>query len=91
MICQDAIYLFGHAPIIFPSVLGVPVAYSPAYYVHLVLLHGSLAPRIGADLLSLPGLRRVGGMLNAAAIVLFLGATLVAVLRERRRLRTESV
>jgi hypothetical protein len=32
--------IFGHAPIIVPAVLGVRVAFSPGFYVHLALLHG---------------------------------------------------
>ena len=58
---------FGHAPIIFPSVLRVPVACRPAFYVHLALLHVSLAGRTVADLAALPGLCRWGAMINAAA------------------------
>lgn len=80
--------IFGHAPIIFPSVLRVPVAYRPAFYVHLAVLHLSLAGRTAADLAALPGLRRWGGMINAAAIVLFLVATAASAVSERRRLRS---
>ena len=76
--------IFGHAPIIFPSVLGVPVAYRPFFYIHLAALHISLAMRVWGDLAAVPVLRRWGGMLNAAAIILFLVATVLFTLRERR-------
>ena len=75
--------IFGHAPIIFPSVLGVPVAFSPVYYVHLAALHLSLVLRMWGDLAAAPVLRRWGGMLNAAAIALFLVATVSFTLRAR--------
>ncbi len=79
--------IFGHAPIIFPSVLGAPVAYRPGFYAHLALLHVSLGLRVVGDLGGLPALRRWGGLLNAAAVVLFLVATASSTVRERRRLR----
>ncbi len=72
--------IFGHAPIIFPSILGVSVFYRPRFYVHLGLLHLSLLLRIVGDLAGLAGLRRFGGLLNAAAVLLFLGSTAAAVL-----------
>jgi len=63
--------IFGHAPIIVPAVLGRAIAYRPAFYVPLALLHASLALRLFGDLWPwLPG-RRWGGLLNALAILLF--------------------
>ncbi len=66
--------IFGHAPIIFPAVLGVPPFYRPVLYAPLALLHASLALRIVADVAGWMALRRWGGLLNAAAIVLFLAS-----------------
>lgn len=64
--------IFGHAPIIFPAVLRVPIGYHPAFYLHLTLLHLSLLLRIGSDLVGwLPG-RQWGGMLNGLVLLLFL-------------------
>ncbi len=80
--------IFGHAPVIFPSVLGVPLAYRSFFYVHLALLHASLALRLVGDLAGLPDLRRWGGLLNAAAIGLFLASTALATLLQRRAART---
>jgi len=67
--------IFGHAPIILPGVLQIPVAYRPTFYAHLVLLHLSLVMRIAGDLLGwIPG-RKWGGMFNVLAVLLFLGQT----------------
>lgn len=76
--------IFGHAPIIFPSVLGLPVAFHARAYLPLALLHASLAARILGDFAGWVELRRWGGLLNALAILLYLGFTLVAVLQAKR-------
>lgn len=68
--------IFGHAPVIFPSVLGVSIPYRPFFYGHVVLLHLALVVRIVGDLGQLQTLRAWGGWGNAAAILLFLGVTL---------------
>jgi hypothetical protein len=67
--------IFGHAPIVFPAVLGVPLAYHPSFYLPLVLLHLSLVLRVVGDLIPWwPG-RQWGGLLNAVAILLFVANT----------------
>lgn len=38
--------VFGHAPVILPAVLRVPLPYHPVLYLPLVLLHGALVLRI---------------------------------------------
>ena len=77
--------IFGHAPIIFPAVVAIPVRYRPAFYAHLALLHASLVLRVVGDLTWwLPG-RRWGGMLNAAAIVVFFANTAYSALRPPTR------
>jgi hypothetical protein len=75
--------IFGHAPVIFPAVLGRPMRYSPSFYLHVTLLHLSLILRITADLAVLPDLRRWAGMLNAIALLLFVVATTLS-LRPRQ-------
>lgn len=67
--------IFGHAPVIFPSVLGVSIPYRPFFYGHVALLHGTLLLRIVGDLGGPGAWRTWGGWGNAAAILLFLGAT----------------
>jgi hypothetical protein len=64
--------IFGHAPIVFPAVLWVPLAYHRTFYVPLVLLHLSLLLRVGSDLTGWWAGRQWGGLLNAVAILLFL-------------------
>jgi metal-sulfur cluster biosynthetic enzyme len=64
--------VFGHAPIIFPSVLNRPLVYRRAFYLHLTLLHAGLVVRLVGDLAGANPLRQWGGLLNAAAIGLFL-------------------
>jgi hypothetical protein len=64
--------IFGHAPIIFPAVLGVAINFRSGFYVPLLLLHGSLALRILADYANWHVLRMWGGLLNVIAILLFI-------------------
>jgi hypothetical protein len=74
--------IFGHAPVIFPSVLGISIPYRPFFYVHVALLHVSLLLRASGDLMLVESLRAWGGWGNAGAILLFLGATVASVLLE---------
>lgn len=71
--------IFGHAPIIFPAILGVPINFQPAFYLHLILLHASLALRVFADYANLHLLRMWGGLLNEVAILLFIGMTVYSI------------
>jgi len=70
--------IFGHAPIIFPAVLRRPMPWRPAFYGHLLLLHLSLVLRVAGDLAAWPAGRRWGGLLNVAALLVFLVNTLRA-------------
>jgi len=76
--------IFGHAPIIFPAVLRLPVRYTPRMYGPLVLLNISLVLRILGDLLTLRTWRLWGGLLNATAILIFVGIIAVIVIRSKR-------
>ncbi len=71
--------IFGHAPIIFPAILGVPINFQPAFYIHLILLHASLALRVIADYANWYTLRMWGGLLNEVAILLFIGMTVYSI------------
>ncbi len=71
--------VFGHAPVILPSVLRVKLPFHRAFYLPLLLLHGSLALRVTGDLSGLDQLRLWGGLLNAVVIVGFLLMTAVTV------------
>jgi hypothetical protein len=77
--------IFGHAPIIFPAVLGVRVAYRPIFYLPLGLLHASLVVRMVGDLASWLAGRQWGGLLNALAIVLFFALVVHGVVGRRPR------
>lgn len=75
--------IFAHAPIVFPAVLQRPLAYSPRFYSHLVLLHITLLLRIGSDLLLWQPGRLWGGLLNALVLLLFLANTITAMRRQQ--------
>jgi hypothetical protein len=64
--------VFGHALIVFPAILGRPMPFRHAFYLHLVLLHGSVIVRLIGDLSDDFGRWRAwGGALNAVAIAVF--------------------
>ncbi len=77
--------IFGHAPIIFPAILGTPVAFLPVFYAQLALLHLSLILRITGDFSGRLLIRQWGGLLNEVAVLLFLGATAYAIARGRKK------
>ena len=64
--------IFGHAPIIIPSVMPIDVAYRPRFYLHLALLQLSLVLRVSADLFAAQPVRQWAGLLNVLAILFFL-------------------
>ena len=63
--------IFGHAPIIAPVVTRRSVAFRPAFYAPLALLHLALLLRVAGDLAGAPPWRLWGGLLNAVALLLF--------------------
>jgi len=71
--------IFGHAPIIFPAILGVPINFQSAFYVHLALLHASLVIRVVADYANWHTIRMWGGLLNEVAILLFISLTVLSI------------
>lgn len=75
--------IFGHAPIVIPAVLGVPMTFLQIAYLPLAALHLSLVLRVAGDLAGLGELRRWGGLLNGVTIGLFVAVTLAAVWRAR--------
>jgi hypothetical protein len=72
--------IFAHAPVIFPAVLQSPLPYRRAFYFHSALLHLSLVIRIGGDLCGSYASYQWGGMLNVAAVVVFVGNTVIAII-----------
>ncbi|MGF1668662.1 MAG: hypothetical protein ACFCVC_20555 [Acidimicrobiia bacterium] len=77
--------VFGHVHMVAPAVLGVEVPYRRWFAAHLILLHVSLAARVVGDVVVSVPLRRWGAIGNAAAIGVFLVATLASVILARRR------
>jgi len=75
--------VFGHAPIIFPAVLRVAVPYHPVFYAPLVLLHASLALRVGGAAANVFDAMRWGALGSALALLAFILVTLSAVVRGR--------
>jgi hypothetical protein len=83
--------IFAHAPLVFPAVLGPRVPMRRRFYVHVGLLHASVAARVAGDLAGIAALRAWGGMLGVVAIVAFLVSTAVAVLEGRASIRARPV
>lgn len=77
--------IFAHAPIIFPAVLRVPMAYTPRFYSHLFLLHLSLLLRVAGDLIPYWPARLWGGLLNVLVLLFFIASTVLAVRSARSR------
>jgi hypothetical protein len=73
--------IFGHAPIILPAILGVPINFQASFYIHLILLHISLALRVVADYGNWHILRMWSGLLNEVAILLFIAMTFLSIRR----------
>jgi hypothetical protein len=76
--------ILGHAPIIFPAVLGKTVTYHPIFYAPLIVLHLSLLLRVTGDLVGWVIGLQWGGLLNVGAILLFLAIMAQVVMQARR-------
>jgi hypothetical protein len=77
--------VFGHAPIIFPAVARVKIPYHPGFYLPLLVLHASLAARVGGGLAGDFAVQRSGGAVNAFALLLFIATVLGSIVRGRRQ------
>src|SRR5690242_14413911 len=78
--------VFAHAPVIIPAVVRIRLPFRRRFYVHLSLLHASLALRIVAgDLGGNVRLWQWGGVAGELAIILFLVATGTAIGRSAVR------
>ena len=74
--------VFGHAPVILPSVLRVPLPYRPIFYLHLGLLHLGLLLRVaGGDLAGSAEAWHWGGVLNVIALLVFILASAATAVR----------
>ncbi len=70
--------IFAHAPIVFPAVLSIPLAFSNRFYIPLALLHISLLLRVGGDLFGWWNARLWGGLLNVIVILAFFVITVTS-------------
>jgi hypothetical protein len=70
--------IFGHALVIIPAVLGIRVQYRTRFYLHLMLLHLSVAARVVGDLAGSPALRLAGSWANAVTLLVFVASTVLA-------------
>ena len=77
--------IFGHAPIIFPAVLGIRIPFRGSFYLHLLLLHCSVALRLEGDAVGYDPPRAWGGLFNALAVLLFVLNTARAAIAGRAR------
>lgn len=83
--------VIGHAPIIGPAVLGITLPLRPSAWVPLVLLHVSVAVRVGADLAGSSWLRGWAAHGNVTALLLFVAIAAVTARRaSRARSRTSA-
>lgn len=76
--------IFAHAPIIFPSILGLAIRYHPILYLPLIILEASLFLRIFGDLALIQPARLWGGLLNGLSILFYLGIILFMMISSKR-------
>jgi hypothetical protein len=70
--------IFGHAPVIFPGVLGIRIPFRRVFYAHLAVLHAGLLVRVAGDLANDQRLARDGALVVALAIGLFFVSTVAS-------------
>ncbi len=73
--------IFGHAPIIFPGILGINIPYRPILYLPLGALQLFMLLRIGGDVLTIGWLKYWASMATAVIIPLFLLSMLSLIIR----------
>jgi hypothetical protein len=82
--------IFGHMALILPALSGLRLNYHPLFYINLVLLHVTLVSRIAGSLAPDFGLRQWGGFFNVITVLLFLGMTIVTLMRSNLGKLSES-
>jgi len=65
--------IFAHAPIIVPSILPIQIRFHPVLYGPAIFLHLALLLRVLGDIGAWQPVRAWGGLLNAVAILWFMG------------------
>jgi hypothetical protein len=79
--------IFAHAPIIFPAVVGRPMAFRRFFYAHAVVLHVSLIARVASDLTRSFVAFRWAGLGNLLAVLLFFASSVYGMIAARRATR----
>jgi len=75
--------IFGHMLIILPALTGLKVNYTSLFYIPLVLLHITLILRSAGNLMYSIPLRQWGGLFNVLTLLIFIGVTLLTVVRSQ--------
>jgi hypothetical protein len=75
---------FGHAPLTLPAVARIQVSYVPVLYGPLLLLHGSVALRVGGGLIGWDAGRKGSGVLTLFALASFAATLAFTAMRSRR-------
>lgn len=76
--------IFAHAPIIVPSILPIQVRFHPVLYGPTIFLHLALLLRALGDIGAWQPVRAWGGLLNAAAILWFMGQMVYLAITDKR-------
>jgi hypothetical protein len=82
--------IFAHAPIVFPAIIGRPLAFRRWFYLHVSLLHVSLVWRIAGDVAGSFPAFHWGGMLTVIAVLLFLGDSIAGMVIGQREAKSSS-
>lgn len=83
--------IFGHAPVILPSVTRLAVPFHSLFYLHWGVLQISLIMRVTALPAGWPEAHRLAAALNGIAILLFMVNTVSAVVRGRLKAKAVQV
>ncbi len=84
--------VYGHAPVILPAVLRIPLPYRPWFYGHLALLHGGLVVRvILGDVLGIDGAWQLGGVLTVTSMLVFAIVSILTAATATRALRRPGI
>jgi hypothetical protein len=81
--------VYGHAPVILPAVLRIPLPYRPWFYGHLALLHAGLVVRVlVGDVLGQTWAWQAGGILTVTSMLLFAAVSVATAASATRALRS---
>ena len=82
--------VFGHALLVFPSILRIELAFSRKLYVPLILLHAALVLRITGGLMEWNEARMLSGPMTALALAAFAAIVALGTLRMGRALTQQA-